>query len=98
MAHFVQRPRTRITTKARDGELVDPPPAVGSAIPIVYNPEDPQARVRDPRAPQGIRPVIVPLAVAAGAGVACLPVLFVQIKRRRGRRTRADEAGRAAEG
>src|SRR5690349_14044027 len=41
-----------ITTTTRKDELVDPPPAVGSTIPIVYDPASPRAAVRDPRAPR----------------------------------------------
>jgi hypothetical protein len=84
-----------IETQTRPDELVDPPPAVGSTIPVIYDPENPQAEVRDPRAPQEntISPVIV-----LGAGIAaCLGLLLAQIRRWRSRPARTGDAGRASE-
>lgn len=77
-----------ITTTTSNGELVDPPPAVGSTIPIIYDSDNPQAKVRDPRAS---RDSPMSSVVVAGAGVALLGALVVQFVRRR---TRADDAGR----
>lgn len=74
-----------ITTTNRPGELADPPPAVGSTITVVYDPEEPQARVRDPLAPDdGIAGPVV----AAAAGLAGLGLLLIPITRWRARARR----------
>jgi hypothetical protein len=66
-----------ITTRTRPDELVVPPPAIGETIPIVYDPEDPEASVRDPRARDG---VTGPGALAA-VGVCAAGALVVLVGR-----------------
>jgi hypothetical protein len=69
-----------ITTTTRPGELADPPPAVGSTITVIYDPEEPQARVRDPLAPHD---GIARSVGAAAVGFAGLGLLLVTITRLR---------------
>jgi hypothetical protein len=70
------------TTTTLPGMLADPPPEVGSTIPVVYDPANPQATVRDPRAP---RDTPIPPLLVAGAGVALLAAAVVAVVRRRTR-------------
>jgi uncharacterized protein DUF3592 len=78
-----------VTTSMRPGELAVPPPAVGATIPIVYDPQDPQAPVRDPRASREGVPGPVALLAAAVGGVGALVVL---VGRWRSRRRRSDDS------
>lgn len=71
-----------ITTRTRPDELVDPAPAVGSVVPVVYDPENPQAPVRDLRVP---RDIPTPPLLVGSAGVVLIGVLLVGIRRRRRR-------------